>query len=61
MQHAHSSHAKLRDVFGAREPTALDAGLRAMAGWVREQGARSAPAFEAIEVRKNLPAVWARA
>ena len=61
VQHAHSSHAKLRDVFGAGETTTLDTGLRAMAGWVREQGARSAPPFAAIEVRKNLPAVWARA
>jgi UDP-glucose 4-epimerase len=58
--HAHSSHDKVRRVFGAHEPTALEAGLRAMAGWVREQGARSTPAFDAIEVRKNLPAVWAR-
>jgi len=47
-------------VFGARETTSLDTGLSAMAAWVRERGARSSPAFEGIEVYKNLPAVWAR-
>jgi UDP-glucose 4-epimerase len=57
--HAHSNHAKLRRVFGARALTPLDDGLRAMAAWVREQGARSSPAFDAIEIRKRLPAVWA--
>ncbi|HET7221494.1 MAG TPA: NAD-dependent epimerase/dehydratase family protein [Vicinamibacterales bacterium] len=60
VQHAHSSHDKLRQVFGPRQTTPLDDGLRAMAAWVRERGARSTPAFDAIEVRKNLPAVWAR-
>ena len=39
--------------------TSLDDGLRVMAAWVREQGARSSPAFDAIEIRKHLPAVWA--
>jgi UDP-glucose 4-epimerase len=57
--HAHSSHAKMRRIFGARPVTPLDDGLRAMAAWVREQGARSSPAFEAIEIRKHLPSVWA--
>ena len=60
VQHAHSSHDKVRRVFGRHEPTPLEAGLRAMAGWVRGQGARSAPPFDAIEVRRNLPPVWAR-
>ena len=59
VQHAHSSHDKLRRVFGARPPTTLEAGLREMAAWVRQQGARSSPAFDAIEVRKNLPRIWA--
>ncbi|HEY7499857.1 MAG TPA: NAD-dependent epimerase/dehydratase family protein [Vicinamibacterales bacterium] len=58
--HAHSSHAKMRRVFGARAATPLDDGLRAMAAWVREQGARSSPVFDAIEIRKHLPAVWAK-
>ena len=60
VQHAHSSHDKLRRVFGARDTTTLGDGLRTMAQWVRAHGARATPAFDAIEVRRNLPAVWAR-
>ena len=56
--HAHSSHAKVRDVFGERVETPLADGLREMAEWVRRHGARETPPFGAIEVTKNLPAVW---
>jgi UDP-glucose 4-epimerase len=56
--HAHASHAKMARVFGARPATPLTDGLRAMAAWVREQGARSSASFDAIEIRKNLPAAW---
>ena len=58
VQHAHSSHDKIRRVFGRREPTSLDDGLRAMAAWVRQHGARSSAPFEGIEVTKNLPPSW---
>ena len=58
MPHAHSSHDKIRDVFGHRDATSLDDGLRAMAAWVKQQGARSSTAFEGIEVTKNLPPSW---
>ncbi len=56
--HAHSSHAKLRAVFGERRHTALADGLREMAAWVRSHGARETPHFGAIEIEKNLPEVW---
>jgi UDP-glucose 4-epimerase len=56
---AHATHDKLRRLLGARPTVALDEGLRRMAAWVREQGARSTPAFGSIEIRKNLPAAWA--
>ena len=55
---AHADHAKVRGLLGGAPATALDVGLRRMAAWVREQGARSSPPFKDIEVRKNLPAVW---
>jgi UDP-glucose 4-epimerase len=58
---AHSSHEKIRRVFGTGPTTTLDAGLAAMAEWVKQQGARSSTAFEAIEVRKNLPPSWRNA
>jgi UDP-glucose 4-epimerase len=60
VHHAHASHEKLQRVFGRRGPVSLDAGLRAMAAWVKQQGARSSAAFEGIEIMKNLPAVWLR-
>ena len=56
--HAHSSHAKVRDVFGDRSHTSLRDGLRRMAEWVRSHGARETPRFGAIEIEKNLPEVW---
>ena len=58
VHNAHSSHDKIQRVFGHREPTSLDDGLRAMAAWVRQQGARSSEAFKGIEVTKNLPPSW---
>jgi nucleoside-diphosphate-sugar epimerase len=58
VQHAHSAHQKVRDVFGRRQETTLEEGLRAMAAWVRARGARSSMPFQEIEVPKNLPAAW---
>jgi len=58
VQHAHSSHEKGQRVFGECAQTPLEEGLRRMAAWVREHGARSTPAFEGIEVTKNLPTSW---
>ena len=56
--HAHSSHAKVREIFGERRHTPLADGLREMAEWVRRHGARETPRFGAIEIEKNLPSVW---
>jgi UDP-glucose 4-epimerase len=56
--HAHSSHAKVREVFGNRPHTRLAEGLQEMAAWVRGHGARETPRFTAIEIEKNLPDVW---
>ena len=58
VQHAHASHDKVRHVFGDRPHTALDEGLRRMAAWVRQHGARSSAAFEGVEITRNLPASW---
>ncbi len=55
---AYSDHSAAREVFGERERTPLDEGLRRMAEWVGEAGARSSSTFEDIEVRKNLPPSW---
>ena len=58
VQHAHSSHDKVRRVFGARPHTALADGLGRMAAWVRVHGARTSAPFDGIEVTRNLPASW---
>jgi UDP-glucose 4-epimerase len=56
--HAHSVHEKARRIFGERTPTSLDAGLAAMAEWVRSRGPQSTTPFADIEIRRNLPAAW---
>ncbi|MGH9371927.1 MAG: NAD-dependent epimerase/dehydratase family protein [Vicinamibacterales bacterium] len=58
VQHAHSAHDKIRGVFGDRGHTPLDAGLDAMARWVRARGPRPTTPFGPIEVTKNLPPSW---
>lgn len=56
--HAYSSHAKLAHYFGPQSLTSLEDGLRRMAAWVRQHGARSSQKFEAIEIEKNFPKAW---
>jgi UDP-glucose 4-epimerase len=60
VQHAVSEHSKVRRVFGDTRSTDLEEGLQSMAEWVRARGPRSTPPFEAIEIRKNLPAIWSK-
>jgi UDP-glucose 4-epimerase len=56
--HIHASHDKVRQVFGDRPTTPLDEGLRLMADWVRQHGARTTRPFADIEIRKCLPPSW---
>jgi UDP-glucose 4-epimerase len=56
---AFSDHAKAEQVFGKGEKTPLHEGIRAMAEWVKEHGARASNVFENVEVRKNMPPTWA--
>jgi UDP-glucose 4-epimerase len=58
VQHAHSSHEKVRRVFGNRPQTTLATGLARMAAWVRTHGARSSAPFEGIEIARQLPPAW---
>jgi len=55
---AYSSHAKLRHVFGERQPYSLEDGLQRMATWVKQHGARASTRFEGVEVTKNFPKAW---
>ncbi|MFZ0964143.1 MAG: NAD-dependent epimerase/dehydratase family protein [Terriglobia bacterium] len=56
---AFADHSKAEAVFGKHGKTPLEAGIRAMADWVKAHGARESSVFENIEVRKNLPPSWA--
>ena len=58
VQHAHSTHAKARRVFGDRAHTPLTDGLARMAAWVRAHGARCSTPFDGIEITRQLPAAW---
>ena len=57
---AYSDHTKVAEVFGMHAQTSLKEGLRRMASWAREEGIRSAKAFEGVEVLRNLPPSWSR-
>jgi UDP-glucose 4-epimerase len=65
VQHAVSTHDKLRCVFRPeRPPVSLEDGLAKMAAWVIElnkRGAFTPVVFENIEVAKNMPPSWAAA
>jgi UDP-glucose 4-epimerase len=58
---AFSDHSKAERVFGHREKTSLENGIRRMAEWVKRHGARESSVFEDIEIPKNLPPSWAAA
>jgi UDP-glucose 4-epimerase len=57
---AFSDHSKAEQAFGERSKTALPEGVRSMAEWVREHGARESNIFEGIEVTKKMPASWSK-
>jgi len=55
---AFSDHSAAEAVFGVGAKTTLEAGLSKMATWVRREGARRTPKFDAIEISKLLPPSW---
>ena len=60
VQHAYSSHEKVRRFFPEAPTFTLAQGLEAMAKWAKVQGPQKAPEFGAIEIEKNLPPSWRR-
>jgi UDP-glucose 4-epimerase len=56
--HAYSDHAKARRLLGQGDAVDLEEGVRRMAKWAQQVGARKSQGFEHIEVRKNLPSSW---
>ncbi len=58
VKHAWADHGKVQRVFGDVSHTELATGVRQMATWAQDVGARQTPPFSAIEIRKNLPPSW---
>jgi len=58
VQHAFSSHDKIRNVFENIEPVPLEIGIQRMATWARRVGARQSKTFQEIEIGRNLPPSW---
>jgi UDP-glucose 4-epimerase len=56
--HAFSDHSKCIRYFGHHERTALECGLRQMADWVYQVGAREGKPFQNVEVLRNMPPSW---
>ncbi len=56
--HAHSSHEKLRKIFGQRECCPMKEGVARMAEWAKRVGPRKGSVFGNIEIKKNLPQSW---
>jgi UDP-glucose 4-epimerase len=54
-----SDHSKAGRVFGQTRKVPLEDGLRQMAEWVKQHGARESSLFKNIEVSKNMPPSWA--
>jgi UDP-glucose 4-epimerase len=58
VRHTHASHAKARAVLGYQDRVTLEDGVRAMAAWVKQVGARESRRFGALEIERNLPPSW---
>jgi UDP-glucose 4-epimerase len=58
VKYAYSSHDKVQKFFGVSQPVSLDDGVKKMAAWVKDHGARKSQKFGNVEVTKNFPAAW---
>lgn len=58
VMHAYSDHSKAHQIFGRSEPTSLKDGLKQMAEWAQQTGAKASVAFNNIEITEKLPPSW---
>lgn len=58
VQHAYSSHEKVRKYFDCPKDTSLEDGLKQMAEWAKRTGARQGQVFSNIEIERDLPPSW---
>lgn len=59
VMHAYSDHSKAKDIFNiSGDFVSLKDGVKKMADWVAQVGARETPKFSNIEITEKLPPVW---
>ncbi|MCC6221122.1 MAG: NAD-dependent epimerase/dehydratase family protein [Deltaproteobacteria bacterium] len=58
VQHAYSSHEKIKRFFPTCPSFSLKEGLSAMAKWAIANGPRKSVEFREIEISKNMPPSW---
>ena len=58
VQHAYSTHEKVKKFFGEQKSYSLEEGVRIMAQWAKDHGPRESSEFGEIEIPKNLPPSW---
>lgn len=58
VKHAYCSHEKIWKFYKNRATIPLNEGLRKMAAWAKQTGARKSKKFNDIEIIKNLPRYW---
>lgn len=56
--HAYSDHSKAHRVFNTSSSITLEEGIRKMADWAKQVGARQSQEFDNIEIQENLPEGW---
>ncbi|MGD1890232.1 MAG: NAD-dependent epimerase/dehydratase family protein [Cyclobacteriaceae bacterium] len=58
VQHAYSDHQKAHTIFGLEDSVLLSEGIRKMAVWAKQVGARASSEFSNIEITEKLPQGW---
>lgn len=58
VRHTFASHEKARRVLGYESRVSVSEGVRAMAAWVSDVGARKSQGFGPLELDLNLPPSW---
>jgi UDP-glucose 4-epimerase len=58
VHNAYSDHSKAKKIFNFQSDTSLKIGIRNMANWVKNHGARETPKFKDIELYDKLPSIW---
>ncbi|TKJ41604.1 UDP-glucose 4-epimerase [candidate division LCP-89 bacterium B3_LCP] len=56
--HAFSDHSKVERVFNYSPEIDLEEGIRRVAAWIKQHGARQSKEFGNIEITENLPPSW---